>query len=318
MAARSKRRFLFAHTYWDAIPILAACLHVAFVLSLFYAWRHHAPWWVLGTLGITYSFSISWNINGISHNFIHNPYFKSKLLNQLFSLLESVVCGFSQTFYDVVHRQHHMGNSDLPDDGGKTIDPLSIYAHGHHGEAENPWGYIFLSYFRDDIGGTYRELKRRGKFQAMWGLFEIACTVSSFIIGIGYMLLTSPAWTGGIAFGAYWLFFYYLGNCASSLNGYYLHYGGNPDVPIAWGVSSYGFLYNLIWFNNGYHAEHHYRPKWHWTKMRSLRDQIKSEQVKAGVRVIVPPHALGFLDPDLPPLSETGAHRPQASSAVQH
>ena len=29
---------------------------------------------------------------------------------------------------------------------------------------------------------------------------------------------------------------YYFGHCLSYLNGYYLHYGGNPDVPIAWGV----------------------------------------------------------------------------------
>ena len=26
-------------------------------------------------LGLIYSVSISWNINGVSHNFIHNPYF---------------------------------------------------------------------------------------------------------------------------------------------------------------------------------------------------------------------------------------------------
>jgi hypothetical protein len=30
-------------------------------------------------LGFIYAVSISWNINGISHNFIHNPYFRSPL-----------------------------------------------------------------------------------------------------------------------------------------------------------------------------------------------------------------------------------------------
>ncbi|MBV8639782.1 MAG: fatty acid desaturase, partial [Verrucomicrobia bacterium] len=73
------------------------------------------------------------------------------------------------------------------------------------------------------------------------------------------------------------------------------------DKPIAWGVSSYHKWYNLIWFNNGYHAEHHFRPKLHWTKMKQFHEEILEAQRREGVRVIVPPHALGFLDPDLPP-----------------
>ena len=46
--------------------------------------------------------------------------------------------------------------------------------------------------------------------------------------------------------------------------------------------------------------------------MEAFRDQILHEQRAAGVRVIKPPHALGFLDPDLPPLQKkrpaAGAH----------
>ena len=77
-------------------------------------------------------------------------------------------------------------------------------------------------------------------------------------------------------------------------------------MPIAWGVSSYGWLYNLLWFNNGYHAEHHFRPRVHWTRMKQFHSQIKVEQEKAGTRMIAMPHALGFLDSSLPPLEETG------------
>ena len=75
---------------------------------------------------------------------------------------------------------------------------------------------------------------------------------------------------------------------------------GNPDKPIAWGVSSYHKLYNWLFFNNGYHAEHHFRPKLHWTKMEQLHEEIAEAQRREGVRVITPPHALGFLDPNLP------------------
>jgi hypothetical protein len=61
-------------------------------------------------------------------------------------------------------------------------------------------------------------------------------------------------------------------------------------------VSSYSRIYNLLWFNNGYHAEHHYRPRLHWTRMEALRREISDQQRRAGTRVIAPPHALGFLD----------------------
>jgi len=241
-------------------------------------------------MGFTYSISISWNINGISHNFLHNPYFESHLLNRIFSLVESLSMGFSQTFYEYVHQRHHMGNSDRPDENGETIDWLSIYRHGHDGEAESAWSYVFLSYFRDDPKAIYREIARRNQSDAFWGVFEIAAFLTFFVL-LGFL-----NWH----FILFFLPFYYFGHCLSYLNGYYLHYGGNPDKPIAWGVSSYHKLYNWLWFNNGYHAEHHFRPKLHWTKMDEFHRQIAEQQRREGVRVIIPPHALGFLDPSLP------------------
>ena len=78
------------------------------------------------------------------------------------------------------------------------------------------------------------------------------------------------------------------------------------------GVSSYDKLYNWIWFFNGFHAEHHFRPKVHWTRMQTLRDQIVEQQRAAGVRVIKPPHALAFPDLDLPAVKE---HSRQKSHA---
>lgn len=48
-----------------------------------------------------------------------------------------------------------------------------------------------------------------------------------------------------------------LGLCA--LHGHYEH---------AWGtISHYGKLYNLLFFNDGYHVEHHADPALHWTRL---------------------------------------------------
>ena len=279
---------IFATTRWDAVPVLAGLAHCAFFFGMFYLFPR-VPLWLMLILEFIYSISISWNINGISHNFIHNPYFRSALLNRLFSILESITIGFSQVFYECIHMQHHKGNADRPDENGETIDWISIYKHGHDGEAEHPFTYAFGSFFREDPKTVFRELKRKNPRDAFWGVTELVLFVSTFVI-LGIL-----NWR----YICFLLFFWYLGHSLSYLNGYYRHYGGNPDKPIAWGVSSYNKLYNRTWFYNGYHAEHHFRPKVHWTQMEAFRDQILDQQRVAGVRVIRPPHALGFLDPDL-------------------
>lgn len=277
---------LFKYSNWDIVPVLCGIMHLVFVIAFFLAFPH-LTWWGFLLLAIVYTVSISWNINSVSHNFIHNPYFNHLLLNRLFSLVESLAIGFSQVFYHDVHMRHHMGNNDRLNAEGTTIDPLSFYRHGKNHEPENVWSFTFLSYFRDDAMETYHSLKRQSKGLADWGAFEVACFIGMVIVGFllnwKFMLFIIP--------------FNYLGNCLSSLNGYYEHFGGNPDKPIAWGVSTYGWLYNFIWFNNGYHAEHHYRPKMHWTKVKQFHREIAEEQRAAGVCVIKNAHALGFLEP---------------------
>ncbi len=276
----------FEYSSWDVIPVLAGVAHLAYVLALFFLFPV-APWWLLIAMAVIYAISISWNINGISHNFLHNPYFSAHWLNRAFSLMESLTLCFSQAFYEDVHMRHHSGNSDRKDAEGKTIDPLSIYRYSKTAAAENPFVFTFMAFFRDDIVDTYRHLNRKRHADARWGLLEIACV----LVMVAAMLVWD--WKAVL----FMLPFYYVGHSLSSLNGYYEHYNANPDLPIAWGVSSYGRLYNFLWFNNGYHAEHHYRPKKHWTQMKALHAEIADQQRAAGVHVIPVSHALGFLAP---------------------
>lgn len=282
---------IFAFTRWDVLPFAAGLFHLAYFFTLFFLYPH-TPLWIMLILGFLYSLMINANINGVGHNFIHNPFFRSKLLNRLFAVTQSVACCFSQTYYDVVHMQHHKGNSDRKDENGDTIDWLSIYRHGHEDEAENPWSYVFLSFFRDNPAAIKRELRKRGEAEVRWGNIELAAVVLTMIV---------MAWFNWRYVVFYFLPFFYLGHCFSYLNGYFRHYGADPDKPIAWGVSSYGKIYNWLFFYNGYHAEHHFRPKVHWTKMERFHEQINELQRQEGVRVIEHAHMLGFLDRNLPP-----------------
>lgn len=285
MTTNRKHRIIFAHSYWDILPALAGVAHFAYLIIMFVLFPQ-LSWWQNLLLGLVYAVSISWNINGVAHFFIHNAYFKARFLNRAFSLMQSLTMAFSQTFYDAVHRRHHSGNSDLQDANGDTVDWLSIYRYGKDGKPENVWAYSLKSFFRDEPSVIFNEIKRRNVGLAWFGIFEIACVI--LMVLVGFML----NWK----FMLFMIPFYYLGNCLSSLNGFYEHYRGNPNLPIAWGVRSYNWLYNITWFNNGYHAEYHYRPKHHWSKMRELREQIAEKQQAAGVRVIQWPHALGFLE----------------------
>ncbi|HXX40841.1 MAG TPA: fatty acid desaturase [Chthoniobacterales bacterium] len=290
---------IFAHTRWDVLPALAGLFHLAYFLGLYFLFPY-TPLWVMLILGFIYALMINANINGVSHNFIHNPFFRSQLANRLFSVVESVACCFSQTYYDVVHMQHHKGNADLPDENGETVDWISIYKHGHDGEAENPWSYVFLSFFRDNSASVIkRDLAKRGKAELRWGNIELVAFIG-VLIAMAVIVPTRPIHFNNWRFMLYFLPFFYLGHCFSFLNGYFRHYGANPDKPIAWGVSSYGKIYNWLFFYNGYHAEHHFRPKVHWTRMETFRQSIEDLQKQEGVRVIEHAHMLGFLDPNLP------------------
>ncbi len=270
------RMKLLAYSKWDIVPVLCGLAHFAFVLT-FFAVFPIAPWWVLVSMGFTYSVSISWNINGISHNFLHNPYFKSHLLNRIFSLIESLAMGFSQTFYEYVHQRHHMGNSDRPDEHGETIDWLSIYRHGHDGEAENIWSYVFLSYFRDDPKAIYREIARRNPSDAFWGVFEIVAFLSFFVL-LGFL-----NWH----FIVFFLPFYYFGHCLSYLNGYYLHYRRQSRQADRVGREQLSQALQLALVQQRLPRRASFPPKMHWTKMDDFHRQIADQQRREGVRVII-------------------------------
>lgn len=81
------------------------------------------------------------------------------------------------------------------------------------------------------------------------------------------VLLVAGVW-GALAVLDGWFFLtaylpgYALGMGLCWLQGHYEHARGT--------TSHYGCLYNLLFLNDGYHAEHHARPGLHWTKLPTL------------------------------------------------
>jgi fatty acid desaturase len=282
---RAPHAGLFRYSAWDAIPAALVYVQFALMLGFFAAWPQMSWPQRLGA-GCLYALAIGWNLDSVSHNFIHNPFFASQRLNRVTSFVLSFVLGTPQTMYKYVHMRHHAGNSDRIGADGKTVDPISLYRYGRDGQVERPLSYIFLQFWRDDGPFTVaRAIRVRrpaeareamAEFWAMLGLYAVLA-----VVHWQFVLFLAP--------------FYYLGQCISFLIAWYEHAGANPDLPIATGVSTYGPLYNWAFLNNGYHAEHHHRPKVHWTAMPALREETREAQAQAGVRTIRWPHFLGFL-----------------------
>jgi fatty acid desaturase len=257
------------------------------MLAFFLAWGR-LGWGARVGCAALYAFGIGWSLDSVAHNFIHNPFFASRRLNRLTSFVLTWALGVPQTMYAYVHMRHHAGNSDKPGPDGATVDPISLYQYGADGRAEPMLTYVFGQFWRD--AGPFevaREIRAKRPLEARQALQEFWSMVALYGLLLAlnwrFVLLLAPS--------------YYLGQCLSFLIAYYEHLGADPATPIATGVSSYAPVYNWAFLNNGYHAEHHFRPKWHWSKMKALRAELGEQMAAARVRTIRSPHFVGFLEP---------------------
>jgi hypothetical protein len=90
-----------------------------------------------------------------------------------------------------------------------------------------------------------------------WRVRPSCQTVAEFslIFALWALLL---AYQGRLFFTAY-VPGYLIGLFLCWLHGYYEHASGT--------TSHYGALYNFLFFNDGYHVEHHAHPREHWTRL---------------------------------------------------
>ncbi len=281
-----KSRAFFRYSPLDAIPAFCVVGIVALIFASF-VYFHQMPWWLLALTFCAVSLSYVWNLQCLSHNFVHNPFFKSSWLNRAFSVLETIAIGIPHVFYHHYHLNHHAGDNDKKGPDGTTRDWSSIYRHSPGDEPEGFFRYILLGYFRVEMGPLLRTVWRHG-----WD--EVAQAAVEWVVYAAFW--GALAWLDGRYFVCFYLPSYYLGWVMSYAEGYFEHFGAQPGNAYANSVSSYNRLYNFLWFNNGYHQEHHWDPKKHWTKMRQLHEEIKDQLAANHTRTLQRPHFLAFLE----------------------
>jgi fatty acid desaturase len=276
----------FRHSRWDAVPALCGIAQVAFLLWTFLAFPS-LPLWAIVPSFIVVAFAYCWNLQCISHNFIHNAFFASAWLNRAYGLLETMAIGMPHLLYHHYHLNHHAGDNDVQGPDGTTRDWSSTYRYGKNGQPEAFWRYCLLSFFRVEVGPVVRVAIRHGREHILQTIAE------TLVLAAFWSVMVIVNWRYFVCF---YLPSYWVGWIISYAEGYLEHHRTQPGNPYANSVSSYNWLYNLLWFNNGYHQEHHWDPKCHWTKIKEVHAELRPHLEANGTRILRGAHLTTFIE----------------------
>jgi fatty acid desaturase len=228
------------YSSWDGVLIALSFAYAGLLLS--------APSIPLIAIGLW------WTANTVAHNFIHTPFFKSRVLNRSFSLFLSALMGIPQSLWRERHLRHH---AELR----PGVHHAELRPGVHH--AEQRWG-VHHAEQRSGVhhaelrpGAHHAELHESGKarHRSMWTR-DVAIETAVVLT-----VWAAAAAADAAVFLTVYVPGYLAGLVLCSLQGHFEHARGT--------TSHYGWLYNWCFFNDGYHAEHHLRPGEHWTRLPS-------------------------------------------------
>lgn len=205
-------------------------------------------------------FLMGTNYQCVAHNFIHLEFFKSKLNNKVFSILNTIGIGIPQSMYRLHHLNHHRFNNQPDGDWSSTLK------YGQNGKEENIWKYSLLGVIRTDLVMLFK-MSRKNSFLpaielSILILFLSGCFLLNWKLALFYVI---PSYLGG-QFFALWE-----NHCE--------HHLADPFDRKRDSVSCYNPIYNFLWFNNGYHQEHHFAPQIHWTQVTKVRNELPDDRV---------------------------------------
>lgn len=279
---------VFAHTWKDGLLVLLALLSIGLVLFGASAFEELSWPWLVG-LGTVIVFLNCTNYQCVAHNFLHNPFFRWEPLNALFSVVNSIALGMPQTLYKYHHLNHHQFNNDAQHPVKRTTDDRSsTYRYSQVGDREEHIvPYSFLGPLRMELGILYQNARAKRRSRLVWleaaGMLAFSGTLA-VIYPAFFLQFVLPTW--------------FLGQVAALAENYLEHHHAVPGNRLTDSVSCYSRLYNWIWFNNGYHQEHHYRPTIHWTRIPAVRSEMLPETER---RVVRGAHLFNFGKPPAPP-----------------
>jgi fatty acid desaturase len=270
---------VFAHSPRDGNLVLVALAGVALLALSVLGWPTAAPG-PLVALWLAQVLLLCTNYQCVAHNFVHNEFFRARWANAAMSMLNSVALGFPQSIFREHHFNHHRYNNQAPS-AGADGDLSSLYRYsGQPGEPEPFLRYVLLSPLRADVLRYARAAVAGGHAtRLLLDTLAVAAVTAAL------------AWHSPAYFALYYLPLLYFGHVVTYAEGYFEHNHAVPGDRMRNAVSCYSRWYNFIWFNNGYHQEHHCYPGVHWTKIAPLRGRMLPESQR---RVVAHAHWVNF------------------------
>ncbi|WP_025804390.1 fatty acid desaturase family protein [Pseudomonas chlororaphis] len=256
---------MFKHSRLDGVLVALSLAHVAcWVVPI--VWFNELSVPALLSLALANVVLMCTNYQCIAHNFIHNAFFKARSGNAVFSVINTLALGMPQSFYKSHHINHHVYNNDDWIGDQPPKDRSSLYLYSRDSGEESLLHYTLLSYFRLSLTELFKDA-----YQRVGGL--VIVEISALLCAVALIAIYQP-----LAFVLFVLPVHYVGTSMASLENYAEHHGCDPANDMSNSVSSYSRLYNLLWFNNGYHQEHHCLPDIHWTRLPENRNMMLDER----------------------------------------
>lgn len=300
---------IWKHSPRDAIFVFLCVAQLMLMPALAAKWDGASLPQQAGTFALLV-FMMTYNIIVIAHLFTHAPWFESPTLNSIASALNSFNIGQSVQAYQLSHvRNHHRYNNDRKGPDGQTKDTSSTFRDGRNGEHASLSRYALVGAFFTlvDVGRAHlslirlwrvgahehnlRDLAAREPVRRARELRQVQIDRMVHFAGTCILLAISWKWTLLCYLPAF-----YLSLALVNMQNYYEHYGALPEDRCADSASYYGWLYNLLAFNDGFHQEHHLRPQTHWSLLPQVRREFAA-RLDTTRRIISPvPAIIGFLD----------------------
>jgi sphingolipid delta-4 desaturase len=234
------------------IAILAALqLALAFVAST-------QSWWVAMTLALTAGVIPSLGLYFLIHECGHYLVFKNRSLNSITGIFANAINVIPYAVsYQAFHHKHHVhfGSQDNDPDMAKPWESRLV---GNSPIRKLLWLLLF------PVIQSFRGLRNpAARVSVFWLLLNVAIVLlfDVFVLwllgpkALAY-LLVAAFFSMGLPLGAFWIPEHYIAD-------------SNQDT-----CSYYGWL-NRVFFNRGYHNEHHDFPSVPWNRLPRVREMAR-------------------------------------------
>ena len=259
----------------DAVLVFLTVIDVALFFWMI-AQFDNLSWPVIIAAGTFKVFMSGLSSQSMGHYFIHNPFFQSFWLNSAYSFVTTFSLLVPLAYFTEHHLNHHAHSNRLSNrDGTGHGDLTSVYRHADKvGQQQNIWLYCLTRQFRYDVTAYTASAMRRGR-----GRQAIVEGVAFLVFHIFVLLWNWQAW----------LFFVapvtHLGLSFCQFWNYQQHNDIDPHDRNRDSVSCYGAVFNALFFNSGYHQEHHLYPNAHWSTLPDCSKRLPPEDDRHVVSV---------------------------------